>query len=110
MPVNLTESWYDDPGVEILITVNELLRPKRFVAALILGITALISIITSLALSTTALVQAIHTASHVNDLSYNVSVALAAQERIDKNLETRIHALKRRCFLLAMKCKIYELE
>lgn len=94
LPVNLTESWYDDPGVEILKTVNELLRPKRFVAALILGITALISIITSLALSTTVPVQEIHTASHVNDLSHNVSVALVAQEQIDKKLETRINALE----------------
>lgn len=94
LPVLLEEEWYDDPGTEVLKTVNELFRPKRFVAALILGITAIINIITSLAFSTTALVQEIHTASHVNDLSYNVSVALAAQEQIDKKLETRINALE----------------
>lgn len=85
IPVLLNDDWYDDEGSQILKKTNELIRPKRFVAALILGITALIGIITSLALSTTALVKEIHTAHHVNDLSHNVSLALAIQENIDKN-------------------------
>ena len=103
LPVTLKETWYDDPGTELLKKLNELMRPKRFVAALILGITALISIITVLAVSTTALVQEIHTASHVNDLSHNVSVALAAQEQIDKKLEIRINALEETVLFMGNK-------
>lgn len=74
--------------------MNELSRPKRFVAALILRITNLISILASLATSTSVLVQEIHTANHVNDLSQNVSVALSLQERLGKKLETTMNALE----------------
>ena len=103
LPVTLKETWYDNPGTEILRKLNELMKPKRFVATLILGITALISIITALAISTTALVQEIHTASHVNDLSHNVSVALATQEQIDKKLEIRINALEEAVLFIGNK-------
>jgi hypothetical protein len=51
-------------GMQTLKRVNELIRPRRFVAILILEITALIAILTSfvVALSTTVLVQQLHTA------------------------------------------------
>ena len=75
-----------------------------------MGITALISIITSLALSTTALVQEIHTSSHLNDLSHNVSVALTAQEQVDKKLETRINALEESIFSWVIKFRIFKQE
>ena len=41
-------------GMQILKRLNELIRPKIFVIALILGITVLIAVLTSFALSTTA--------------------------------------------------------
>ena len=94
LPVTLKGDWYEDTGLYILQKLDALIRPKRFIAALILGITALISIISSLTLSTTALVQEIHIASHVNQLSHNISLALILQEKIDKKLETRVNALE----------------
>lgn len=52
VPVNITGDWYDNQGLRALqLLNNQLTRTKRFVAALILGITALISIITSLTVS-----------------------------------------------------------
>jgi hypothetical protein len=62
----------------------------RFVAALILGITALIAILTSFTLSTTALVQPLHTAHFVNDMHKNISVALPELHIIDKNWKQRL--------------------
>lgn len=69
-------------------------RVKCFVAALILGITALIGI----ALSAASLVKEVHTACHIDQLSKNVSVALIIQEqiegwRIDSMLLKRLYFL-----------------
>lgn len=87
LPVNLEEQWYDDPGMyAIQLVDNALHRPKRFIAALILGITALTGIINSFAISTTALVQEVHTANNVDKLTQNISAALYLQEQI-KNLK-----------------------
>lgn len=71
-----------------------MIRAKRFVAALILGITALIAIVTSFAVSTTALVKEMQTATFVNDLHKNVTLALSEQKIIDLKLETRLNALE----------------
>jgi hypothetical protein len=58
LPVELgNDPWFENLGMQTLKRLNEIIRPKRFVATLILGITALIAILTSFALSTTALVQ-----------------------------------------------------
>jgi hypothetical protein len=58
LPVELgNDPWFENSGLQTLKRLNELIRPKRFVAALILRITALIAILTSFALSTTVLVQ-----------------------------------------------------
>ena len=55
LPVDLGNNpWFENSGLQALKRLNKLIRPKRFVAALILGITALIAISTSFALSTTA--------------------------------------------------------
>jgi hypothetical protein len=55
LPVDLgSDPWFENLGTQTLKRLNELIGPKRFVAALILGITALIAISTSFALSTTA--------------------------------------------------------
>ncbi|XP_052585803.1 endogenous retrovirus group K member 13-1 Env polyprotein-like [Peromyscus californicus insignis] len=95
MPVQLHNmTWYDNSALQVLRQLHELIRPKRFVAALILGITALISIITTFAIATTALVQEIHTAQFVNDLNKNISFALSEQAIIDKKLEAKINILE----------------
>ncbi|XP_037053515.1 endogenous retrovirus group K member 13-1 Env polyprotein-like [Peromyscus leucopus] len=95
LPVELgPEPWYDNSALQVLNTLRDLIRPKRFVAALILGITALISIITTYAVATTALVQEIHTAHYVNTLNKNVTMALLEQEAIDKKLESKINVLE----------------
>lgn len=74
--------------------LNQLLRPKRFVAALNLGISALIAILTSFAVTTTALVTEIYTAHVVNDMQKKITMALSEQHIIDKKLEARINALE----------------
>ena len=71
-----------------------LLDQKRFVTALILGITALIAILTSFALSTTASLQQLHTAHFVNNMHRNISVALSELHIIDKKLEAKVSALE----------------
>ncbi|KAG3259718.1 hypothetical protein H1C71_029318 [Ictidomys tridecemlineatus] len=91
LPVKLDSIWYDDPGLQVLDLVNQaLIRPKCFVAALILGIAALGSIVAS----TTTLVKEVHTAHHVNQLSKNISTALMIQECIERKLEARVNALE----------------
>ncbi|XP_039096226.1 endogenous retrovirus group K member 8 Env polyprotein-like isoform X1 [Hyaena hyaena] len=95
LPVELNIPWYDDYGLQVLQEINyALIRPKRFIGALILGITALIAIIGSMAASTVSLVQDIHTAQHVDQLTRNVSFALATQEIIDRKLDTKLNALE----------------
>lgn len=79
LPVKLLGVWYDY-GIQVIKETQLLLRAKKFDAALILGISALITVITSFSLSTIALTQQVHTAHHVNELSKNVSLALATQE------------------------------
>ena len=80
--------------MQALKRLNELIRPKRFVAALILEITALIAILTSFVLSTTALVQQLHTAHFANNMHKNISVALSELHIIDKKLEAKVNALE----------------
>ena len=94
LPVSLSEPWYTDTGAEIIKQVRELMRPKRFVATLILGISALIGILSSFTVATYALVKEVQTAQYANDLSKNISLALATQEAIDRKLETKVDALE----------------
>nr|XP_023404925.1 endogenous retrovirus group K member 19 Env polyprotein-like isoform X2 [Loxodonta africana] len=95
IPVHLQEDWYDDSGLEALKQASAILsRAKRFVAALILGISALIALATSLSLSAMALTQQIHTANYVNNLSKNITLALATQEAIDRKLQQEVNALE----------------
>ena len=78
LPVELgNDPWFENMGMQTLKRLNELIRPKRFVAALILGITVLITILTSFASSTTALVQQLYTAHFVNEMHRNISIALS---------------------------------
>lgn len=70
LPVDLKEDpWFDNAALQTLKNLDLLLRPKRFVVSLVLGISALIAILTSLAVSTAALVEEVKTANFVNDLS-----------------------------------------
>ncbi|XP_069902976.1 endogenous retrovirus group K member 25 Env polyprotein-like [Globicephala melas] len=94
LPVALNESWYTDIGAEIVRQVGELIRPKRFVATLILGISALIGILSSFTVATYTLVKEVQTAQYANDLSKNISLALATQEIIDRKLEAKVDALE----------------
>ena len=81
--------------MKILYELNGLIsRPKRFIAALVVGISALIAIIASVMVSAVALSKELHTALFVNQLSRNVSVALTTQEIIDRKIENRVNALE----------------
>lgn len=71
--------WFDKVGLQMLKRVNALIRPKHFVVALILGISALIAILTSLSVSTVTLVSDMKSAQFVNDVNKNVSLTLARQ-------------------------------
>ena len=74
VPVKLEGQWFDHYALKVLYEFNGLIsRPKRFIAALIVGITALIAIIASVMVSAVALSKEVHTASFVNQLSKNVS-------------------------------------
>ena len=91
LTVNLTEPWQDAAALYALDSISTALsHPKHLVISLSLGLINIITLIGSLTASTTALVQQVHTADHVNSLSRNISLALFTQEGIDKNLETRL--------------------
>ncbi|XP_042521557.1 endogenous retrovirus group K member 19 Env polyprotein-like [Dipodomys spectabilis] len=95
LPVNLHEDpWFDNSALQTLRVLYELIRPKRFVAALIFGIASLIALVTSLAVSTTALVQQVHSAHFVNELNKNVSLALTEQQIIDQKLDSKLEVLE----------------
>ena len=71
---------------------------------LILGITALISIITSLTALAVALTKQVHTATFADQLYRNITLALTTQEIIDKKLSDKVDALEKA--VMAMKQKI----
>ena len=62
---------------------------------LILKISALITTITSITVTTISLTQQVHTAQYVNTVSKHVSLALTTQKVIDKKLKIEIDALKK---------------
>ena len=61
---------------------------------LILGITVLITAITSVTVAAISLTQQVHTDQYVDTVSKNVSLILATQEVIDGKLEMRVDALE----------------
>ena len=65
-----------------------------------MGITALIATIASVTVSAVALSKEVHTASFVDQLSKNVSVALTMQEIIDKKIENKVNALEEAVLLM----------
>ena len=59
-----------------------------------------------------SLTQQVHTARYVNDMSKNVSLAVATQEIIDKKLELKVDALEEAIMhigteLQALKVKLH---
>ena len=96
VPVTVTVNayWYDNYGLAVLQQLQDLMRSRRFAGLLILGISALITAITSVTVAAISLTQHVHTAQYVNDISKNVSLALAMQEVIDRKLEGKIDALE----------------
>ena len=94
IPVTVTSHWYDNYGLIVLQQLQDLMRQRRFVGLLILGISALITAITSVTAAAISLTQQVHTAQYVNAMSKNVSLTLATQEVIDRKLEMRVDALE----------------
>ena len=95
LPVALKDDvWFDKVGLQMLKRVNALIKPKHFVVALILGISALIAILTSLSVSTVTLVSDMKSAQFVNDVNKNVSLTLARQRIIDQKLEVKFDVLE----------------
>ena len=94
VPVAVNTYWYDNYGLAVLQQLQDLMRPQRLVGLLILGISALITTITSVTVAAISLTQQVHTAQCVSDMSKNVSLALAMQEIIDRKLELKVDALE----------------
>ena len=104
VPVKLEGHGFLDYEMKILYEFNGLIsQPKRFIAALIVGITALIAIIASVTVSVVALSKELHTASFVDQLSKNVSVALTTQEIIDRKIENKANALEEGVLLIGQE-------
>ena len=78
----------------MLQQLQDLMRLRRFVGLLILGISALITAITSVTVAAISLTQQVHTAQYVDTMSKNVSLTLTTQEAIDRKLEMRVDALE----------------
>ena len=98
VPVAVNTYWYDNYGLAVLQQLQDLMHSQWFVGIIIIiiiiGISALITAITSVTVAAISLTQQVHTAQYVNDVSNNVSLALAMQEIIDRKLEVKIDALE----------------
>ena len=94
IPVTETTHWYDSYGLAVLQQLQDLMRTRRFVGLLILGISSLIATITSVTVAAVSLSQQVHTAQYVDTMSKNVSLTLATQHIIGRKLEMRVDALE----------------
>ena len=63
----------------------------------------LISIIASVMVSAVSLSKEVHTASFVDQLSKNVSVALTTQEIIDRKIENKVNTLEEAVMLIGQE-------
>ena len=68
VPITVNVSWYDNYGLAVLQQLQDLMHSRRFVGLLILGISALITAITSVTVAAISLTQQVHTAQYVNDM------------------------------------------
>jgi len=104
VPVKLEGQWFDDYTLKVLYEIIGLIsQPKRFITALVVEITALIAITASVMVSAVALSKEVHTASFVDQLSKNVSIALSMQEIIDKKIKNKVNALEEAFLLMGQK-------
>ena len=94
VPVTVTTYWNDNYGLAVLQQLQDLMRSRWFVGLLILGISPLITAITSVTVAAISLTQQVHTAQYVDTMSKNVSLMLATQEVIDRKLEMEVDALE----------------
>ncbi|KAB0337018.1 hypothetical protein FD754_025408 [Muntiacus muntjak] len=94
IPVNISETWYEESGLELWNKVRgALARPRRGIGLIVLGIVSLITLIATAVTASVSLAQSVHTASIVENLAKNTSIALGIQEDIDKKVEDRLNAL-----------------
>ena len=94
MPMNLTEPWYGESGLELWNKVcTALARPRRRIGLIILGLVMLVTLIASATTASVSLAQSVHTANIVDDLAKSTSKALGIQEDIYRKLEDRFNAL-----------------
>ena len=84
----------DERGLELWREVEgALMRYRRGIGLIILGFVALVTLIASSITAALSLAQSVQTATFVNNLAQNASVALGTQEDIDKKLEDRLNGL-----------------
>lgn len=94
LPVNLTQPWYKEKSEAILNRIiSELARSKRFIGMMIAGIVALVTLVASASASAISLTQEINTAHFVNQLMFNVTTVMTAQEEWDQKIEQKLNIL-----------------
>ena len=94
VPVTVTTYWYDNYGLAVLQQIQDLMWSWRFLGLFILGISSLITAMTSVSVAAISLTQPVHTAQCVDTMSNNVSLTLATQEFIDRKLEMRVSSVQ----------------
>ena len=88
VPVKINGSWYDKRRLELYRKVEgALTHYRREIGLIIPRFVALVTLIASSITAALSLTQSVPTATFVNNLAQNVSVALGTQKDIDKKLE-----------------------
>ncbi|XP_023382928.1 endogenous retrovirus group K member 13-1 Env polyprotein [Pteropus vampyrus] len=94
VPVNLKGPWFDEYGLQVLKEINMALgRSKRAVAVVVAGILAVVALVVTATTAAISLSNSVQTATFVNDLTKNVSLAMGSQESIDEKIEQKLDAL-----------------
>ncbi|XP_024900349.1 carbohydrate sulfotransferase 6 isoform X2 [Pteropus alecto] len=92
--LNLTGPWFDEYGLQVLQEINMALgRSKRAVAVVVAGILAVVALVVTATTAAISLSNSVQTATFVNDLTKNVSLAMGSQESIDEKIEQKLDAL-----------------
>ncbi|XP_061015473.1 endogenous retrovirus group K member 7 Env polyprotein-like [Dama dama] len=108
VPVSVSTYWYDIYGIVVLQQLQDFMRSRRFLGLLILGISALITAITSVTVAAISLTHQVRTTQYVNDMSKDVSLGLATQEIIDKKL--KVDALKKAVMHIGTKLQALKVK
>jgi hypothetical protein len=93
IPTNFTSPWYHGKGLQVIKEVKSLLmREKRVIGLIIIGIVAAITSVATMATAAVALSQSIQNSHYINTLIWNVTYTLQQQmfiyEKIDVHLNT----------------------